>query len=73
MAIDNVRIDEQNTLRQLISRRAPGDRVMIVLWRQGSERQVTVRLGENPDQEGIAYLGVFYEMLPVRPQPFGGD
>jgi len=73
VAIDDVRIDEQNTLRQLISRRAPGDRVMIVLWRQGSERQVTLRLGEHPDQEGIAYLGVFYEMLPVRPQPFGGD
>jgi len=67
LAVDDVQIDEQNSLRRLISRRAPGDRVVITLWRQGSDRQVTLRLGEHPDQEGVAYLGVFYEMLPVRP------
>jgi PDZ domain-containing secreted protein len=60
-------------VRQVISRRAPGDRVMIVFWRQGRDRQVTLRLGEHPDQEGVAYLGVFYEMVPARTEPFGGD
>ncbi len=67
LAIDGVRIDEQNSLRQVIGRRAPGDRVAITLWRQGRERQVTLRLGEHPDQDGVPYLGVFYEMLPGTP------
>jgi membrane-associated protease RseP (regulator of RpoE activity) len=73
LAIDDVRIDEQNTLRRVISRRDPGDRVTILLWRHGGERQVTLRLGEHPEQKGVAYLGVFYEMLPAGPEPFGGD
>jgi S1-C subfamily serine protease len=66
LAVDDVRITEQRTLRDVVSRRAPGDRVVIVFWRQGRDRRVTLRLGENPDQEGVAYMGVFYEMLPDR-------
>jgi membrane-associated protease RseP (regulator of RpoE activity) len=73
LAIDGVPIDKQHTLKRVISRRAPGDKVTIVLWRGGNERQVTVRLGEHPDQKGVAYLGVFYEMVPARLEPFGGD
>jgi membrane-associated protease RseP (regulator of RpoE activity) len=73
LAVDDMPINEQNPLRRAISRRAPGDKVMIVLWRQGRDRQVAVRLGEHPEQRDVPYLGVFYEMLPATPDPFGDD
>jgi len=73
LAVDDVRIDQRNSLREVISRRAPGERVVVVLWRQGRDRQVTLRLGEHPEQEGVPYVGVFYEMLPTLPEPFGED
>ena len=69
-SVDGLRIDEEETLKGAISRKRPGDRVEIMLFRDGQERTITVRLAEHPEEEGAPYLGVFYEMLPVI-QPEG--
>jgi membrane-associated protease RseP (regulator of RpoE activity) len=73
LAVDDMPINGRNALREVISRRDPGDKVMLVLWRQGRDRQVTVRLGKHPEQRDMPYLGVYYEMLPSRHDPFGDD
>ena len=66
LAVDGVRIDEEDTLISVIRRHRPGDRIAITLWSRGRERTVTVRLGEHPEEKEAAYLGVYYEMLPMR-------
>jgi len=66
IAVDGVRIDEEDTLKKVIRRHRPGDRVEITLWSRGRERTVTVKLGEHPEDKEAAYLGVYYEMRPIR-------
>jgi S1-C subfamily serine protease len=59
-AIDGEPLDSSEALTKAIARRQPGDRVTLSITsaRGGDEREVEVRLGEHPDQEGKAYLGV---------------
>ncbi len=69
IVVDGVRIDEEITLSKVIGRYQPGDRVELVLWRGGRELTAMVRLTEHPEKQGIAYLGVYYQMLPARIRP----
>jgi len=67
--VNGERIDEEDTLKSAIRVHRPGDRVEIVLGRENSQRTVTVRLGEHPEEKDVAYLGVFYEMIPMVVEP----
>jgi len=62
-AVDGQPVDEDHPLDQRIRRYEPGDRVEITYWRGDRERTVQVRLGEHPDEEGVAYLGIRFVPL----------
>ncbi len=58
-------INQAGMLEQVIRRLRPGDRTEIVFWRQGQRRATSVRLGTNPDDPNVAYLGVYYAFNPA--------
>jgi len=60
LAVGGVRIDQENALTRAIHSHKPGDRVEITLWSKGRERTIRVRLGEHPDKQDTAYLGVYH-------------
>ena len=43
-----------------------GDRVEITHWRGDQEHEVRVRLGEHPDEKGVAYLGIRFTSLFMK-------
>jgi membrane-associated protease RseP (regulator of RpoE activity) len=67
VAIDGAAIGADDTLAQIMRGHRPGDTVEIQLSSRGQERTVQVKLGANPDDSNIAYLGVYYT-LTVVPQ-----
>jgi len=62
VAVDGQTLDAEHSLADLIAGYEPGDRVRLEAQRPGEEepREVTVELGEHPDEEDKAYLGVRY-------------
>jgi S1-C subfamily serine protease len=66
MAVDGQELDAENTLADLIAAYEPGDTVTLKIERPDDEEpfEVTVQLGEHPDKEDTAYLGVRYGSLP---------
>ena len=65
VAVDGQELDAENDLADLIAAHEPGDTVTLEVEQPGEEpRQITVELGEHPDEEGTAYLGVRYQ--PTR-------
>lgn len=68
VAVDGQELDSENTLADLIAAHEPGDTVILQSEELGEEApsEVTVVLGEHPDEEGVAYLGVRYHSMPPR-------
>lgn len=58
LAIDGESLDGPEALVEAVSQCEPGDRVSLTLFRGGEEVDVSVTLGENPENAGAAYLGV---------------
>ncbi|MGQ9925686.1 MAG: S1C family serine protease [Chloroflexaceae bacterium] len=48
VAVDNIRLDYNTSLRQLLLRYKPGDTVTLTVLRDGQERTIQVTLGERP-------------------------
>jgi S1-C subfamily serine protease len=68
VAVDEQELIWDHNLADVIAAYEPGDTVTLEVEQPGPEkesRQVTVELGEHPDREGVAYLGVQYR--PSRP------
>jgi membrane-associated protease RseP (regulator of RpoE activity) len=58
-AIDGESLASPQQLSDAIAERQPGDQVTLTVSRSGDgEREIEVTLGEHPDREGAAYLGV---------------
>jgi S1-C subfamily serine protease len=75
VALDGQELDAENNLADLIAQYEPGDTVTLEIERPDEESfEVTVELGEHPDKEGAAYLGVRYSTFPwlrgLRGLPF---
>jgi S1-C subfamily serine protease len=80
VAVDGRELDTEHDLADLITALEPGDTVTLEIERSEEERvEVTVELGEHPEREGVAYLGVEYlpswhvewsEGPPLDIQPF---
>jgi S1-C subfamily serine protease len=80
VAVDGQELDLEHDLADLIAALEPGDTVTLEIERPEEEGfEVTVELGEHPEREGVAYLGVEYlplwhvewfEGLPLDIQPF---
>ncbi len=62
-AVGGRAVDEDHPLDRRIRRYDPGDHVEITYWREGREHTVQVRLGEHPDDENVAYLGIRFVPL----------
>jgi len=62
VAVDGQELDEENSLADVIASYEPGDTVTLKVARpdEDGSRDVTVELGEHPEKEGVAYLGVRY-------------
>ena len=59
LAVDGTQINAQNNLRARLSSHKPGDSVrMSVQSAEGTQRELTVTLGDHPQSAGTAYLGV---------------
>ncbi len=73
VAIDGQEITDETGLADLIAEHQPGDTVTLEVARPGEDpRDVTVKLGEHPDEEGKAYLGIQYAPTP-RIEHFEGE
>jgi S1-C subfamily serine protease len=59
-SVDGERVTEASDLREMIGSYEPGDLVTLEIRHAGEEgtREISVRLGENPNQADLAYLGV---------------
>ncbi len=71
IAVDGQTVGLEKDLADLIAEYEPGDTVTLEIERPGEgprARQVTVELGQHPEKEGAAYLGVRYSSFPR----FGG-
>jgi len=62
-AVDGREADRDHPLDQLIRRYKSGDRVEITYWRGDQDHEVRVRLGEHPNEKGVAYLGIRFTSL----------
>lgn len=65
VAVDDRGLDAENTLADLVAEYEPGDMVTLEIEGPGEEaREVMVELGQHPDDEDVAYLGVRYRSFP---------
>jgi S1-C subfamily serine protease len=64
IGVEGEKIGQDVGLADLIQTYAPGDKVILEVQSAGAEetREVSITLGENPDNPGQAYLGVGYRM-----------
>jgi S1-C subfamily serine protease len=73
VAVDGQDLDVENSLADLIAEYEPGDTVTLTVERAGEEsRELDVELGEHPEEEGVAFLGVRYMSFP-HVGVFSGD
>jgi S1-C subfamily serine protease len=72
-AVDGESLDSQQALIDAIAGREPGDEIALTIGRPdqcGEQREIVVTLGEDPDEEGRAHLGVSIGSF-LRLQHFG--
>jgi hypothetical protein len=66
VTVDGQQIGLGASLAELVAEYEPGDRLVLVVERPGAgEREITVRLAENPQRRGYAYLGLEYVPLDL--------
>jgi S1-C subfamily serine protease len=72
-SVDGQTLDADHSLSDLITSHKPGDQVTLEVVQSGGESvKVEVVLGQNPDTEGAAYLGVQYTSSPRFELPMNG-
>ena len=65
VAVDGQELGVECALADLLSEHEPGDTVTLEIERPGEEpRELSLELGEHPEEEDVAYLGVRYRCLP---------
>jgi serine protease Do len=73
VSVDGQALDADHNLTDLITSHAPGDQVALEVVQSGGETvTMNVILGQNPDSEGVAYLGVQYTASPRFDLPMNG-
>jgi len=74
-AIDGQEVSADVDPKAIVQKHRPGDTVEITLQSgafprtQRTERTVRVKLGEHPEQKGVAYLGITYTVIPHMSLP----
>lgn len=68
-AVDGVAIDASNNLAGIIAKHQPGDTVTLAVINpgelDGQVQEVEVKLGENPDKAGAAWLGIRFSVIDI--------
>jgi serine protease Do len=68
VSVEGEELDADRDLADLIAQHKPGDRVTLEVQESGrwgrNSRKVKVELGEHPEREGVAYLGVSFMPAP---------
>jgi S1-C subfamily serine protease len=66
IAVDDEKVKPGDELANIIHSYQPGEEITLSISQPGTDkvRQVAVTLGENPDNEGLAYLGIKYISMP---------
>jgi len=60
ISVDKEDISTESSLAELIKAHKPGDKVKLVISRDGKKKIFNLDLGENPGDAGQAYLGIYY-------------
>lgn len=64
-AVDGKAVSKPGEVQDLVRAKHPGDSVELTATRDGQERKETVTLGENPDKEDVAMLGIYMTSEPA--------
>ncbi len=56
--VDGKEVSDFDILREAVRAREPGDDLTLTVLRDDEERAISITLGEHPDEEGTAYLGI---------------
>jgi len=76
-SVDGKEVSSTNTLTDLIATYEPGDTVILEVFTPGGDKagskEVEVKLGENPDSKGAAWLGVEYSIIDIEVAPDEGS
>jgi S1-C subfamily serine protease len=66
---DGEEVSDFDILREAVRAREPGDDLTLTVLRDGEEREISITLGEHPDEEGMAYLGITGYGYSVSSEP----
>ncbi|HEX3325895.1 MAG TPA: PDZ domain-containing protein [Actinomycetota bacterium] len=69
VAVDGQKVGTTCDAGKLVQARGIGETVELTVVRNGSRRQVRVKLGTNPQDSAAPYLGVFWQNLHYRFHP----
>lgn len=63
-AVDDQVITQERDLAALIGQYRPGDEITLYILRRGERKEISVRLGENPNKPGkVPWLGIEYRLV----------
>jgi Lon-like protease len=69
VAVDGHKVDTTCAAGKLVQERHVGDVVALTVERDGSRKQVRIKIASNPQDPGAPYLGVFWQDLHYRFHP----
>lgn len=66
IAVNDGAFQAEDELADIVQSNQPGEEITLSIYEPGSDepRQVTVTLGENPEDEDQAYLGIVFRSIP---------
>jgi len=69
VAVDNVPLTEEETLRDLVHEYRPGEAVTLTIRRATRTKEIRVRLASSPDgPSDTPWLGIRFQMVPQAPE-----
>ncbi|MBE0697966.1 MAG: PDZ domain-containing protein [Anaerolineaceae bacterium] len=72
-AVDGTRLDSANTLPDIIAAHKPGDTITLTIFdpgvRNNQTRDIKVKLAENPEKAGAAWLGIRFASIDINSDP----
>lgn len=70
LAVDGQKATSADELKASIAANKPGDQITLTVSGpdDATTQEITITLGENPDQAGAAYLGIRFGFIQVRPE-----
>ncbi len=53
LKLDNKNVENVNILRKVVASKNPGEKIKVTLWRNGAEKNITVKLEKRPSPENL--------------------